>query len=856
MKKFTLIVSCAAVAQFVGQGTVALAQETSGGEKAEKPAEKAVVASSQTGGKSAVDDKAKADELAEVIVTGSIQKERRFDVSYAVNSLSQDDIKKLAPLNYADLLGQLPGIQVEATGGEEQNITRVRGIPSDDGQLVFQQDGLVLFHELNGFFFRGDSMVRNDLMTERVEVVRGGPAPIYVSQAAAVANNISRTGSDVSQGEFQTTYGTTGLYRLDAFQSGPLGGNNYYAVGGFIRRDDGARDNGFPTDQGGEIRANFKHVLDNGSVLVSGTYHDDHNVFYLPIPVADPRNPNVSLNPYIDYFTGTLNSSAFRDVNIKYDDGAGVLQSLHRDLANGRHLQFGNVGLQYEQDVDGWQVSVKTGLTKGQVDFDALYSTTNPVDANSFAAGYLAAAQAAFGTSANPVTRLGYAMAGTNGTQVYDPYTASGLVMSAQYRAVGSQFYSGQADISASRKFETSFGTHDIKTGFYGSAYGETLNLIFQDYLMQVHSQPRTLDLVAYAGNGSVLGYVTDKGVLRYATTLVNGDTDATVFAAYADDTWEIMPDLRLDGGVRYERDAFNGYSLLTGTKNLGDPTTLADDATSAYTGATQGSTIHTNVFDWTVGLNYDFNRHFGTYVRASVADIPPSATVATQVNPSIVKSKTDQYEVGFKSSFGASYLYLTGFYLKFNPLDASFAAFNPQTGRNDQTLSFVGNASVKGVEADGALKIIPGFTLAASLTYQDPRYASLVNDAGADPGAVNGNQIIREPKIFGNIRPSFDFNLGTTNVDLFGRYNYTGLRYVDLFNQTALPAYHTLGAGVTLTHESWQYQIVGDNITNEHGLTEGNPRTDQLSGQGSQNAIYGRPLFGRSFRFMVSKKW
>ncbi|MFX6834677.1 hypothetical protein ABTH32_19995, partial [Acinetobacter baumannii] len=89
-----------------------------------------------------------------------------------------------------------------------------------------------------------------DLMTERVEVVRGGPAPIYGIQAAAIANNITVSGSDVPHGRVQVTIGDTGLYRLDAMQSGKLGARTYFAVGGFIRQDDGARPDGFPNDKG------------------------------------------------------------------------------------------------------------------------------------------------------------------------------------------------------------------------------------------------------------------------------------------------------------------------------------------------------------------------------------------------------------------------------------------------------------------------------------------------------------------------------------------------------------------------------------------------------------------------------
>ena len=113
-------------------------------------------------------------------------------------------------------------------------------------------------------------------------------------------------------------------------------------------------------------------------------------------------NPSVSLDKYIDYHTGTMNSPSLRNVNIKYRDGAGVTQGLTRDLADGRHMRFFNAGLQYEGDFDGWLVSAKGGFTKGKSSFDAFYSTTNPVDGNAFIASNLAAAQTAPGQARRP----------------------------------------------------------------------------------------------------------------------------------------------------------------------------------------------------------------------------------------------------------------------------------------------------------------------------------------------------------------------------------------------------------------------------------------------------------------------
>ena len=77
-------------------------------------------------------DPAQAEPVAgtDIIVTGSAREQRRFDVSYAVNSLSNADIQKLAPLNFADLLGK--GSEGEGGGegreGEALHRSSSRGV--------------------------------------------------------------------------------------------------------------------------------------------------------------------------------------------------------------------------------------------------------------------------------------------------------------------------------------------------------------------------------------------------------------------------------------------------------------------------------------------------------------------------------------------------------------------------------------------------------------------------------------------------------------------------------------------------------------------------------------------------------
>ncbi|MCJ1961403.1 TonB-dependent receptor domain-containing protein [Novosphingobium mangrovi (ex Hu et al. 2023)] len=552
--------------------------------------------------------------------------------------------------------------------------------------------------------------------------------------AAAIANVITRTGSATPEGEAQVTLGTTGLYRLDAFQSGPLSEDTYYAIGGSLRQNEGYRDSGFPADKGGQVRANIVHDFDNGSIKVSGQYTNDHNIFYLSIPTADPNDPARSLDRYLDYFTGTLDTDQLRAVNIRYRDGAGQTQVQTGDLANGRHIRFGNIGVDYEGDLGEWHVSAKAGYTQGKNHFDALYSTSNPVDANAFASRYLDAAQGAFGAG---VTGLGYALAGTGGQTTYDPYADSGLVVSAQYRSIVSKFYSGQGDLSVTRPFDTSIGRHDVKLGAYGALYGASTFAAYQNYLLQVAGNPNVLDLAAYGAGGSVQGYVTNNGALQEAASLNGGNYDGQVVALYASDSWDLTDRLRIDMGLRHEWYSYDGYYRVTQVADLGDATTLADDATRAFTGAIVTSSPKVRATNWTVGVNYDLTDNFGVYGRASQLEVPANASVTTNASGSLASTKARLFEAGIKAGFGRSYLYVTGFYTKFDPLNASFTAFYPTTGRSDQTVSFVGTAENKGIEADGALHVAGPFSVSGSLTVQDPKYLDFANTAGADATAM-----------------------------------------------------------------------------------------------------------------------
>jgi outer membrane receptor protein involved in Fe transport len=784
-----------------------------------------------------------------VVVTGTSVARRKFDTSYAVSNISAADIQKMGTVNTADLLGQIPGVQAEATGGETQNIYRVRGIPNEGNFYAFQEDGMLVYGENEGFFFKGDVLIRPDLMTAGVEVVRGGPAPIFADNAAAIFNLITRQGSDVAEQGLRLTLGDTGMARFDGYRSGKLADRTYYAFGGFYRQHQGYRDNGFPSDTGGQLRLNIRRTFDNGDLKFFAKVLDDKNVFLLPIPVADPRNPSVSLNPYIDYFKGTLNTPSLRNAQFNYPSVGGAANSTEgRDLANGRHLRYFNTGADLNLNLNGWQFNDKLRLTQGKLDFDALYSTVNPADGNAFAGTFLTAARTAFGAG---VSRLGYTYAGQ--TVAYDPYSASGLVAQAGYRAVKDDFRSMSNDLRVTRDFQL-LGEHRATGGLLLSRYKASVDARYQDYLLELAGKPRTLDLVAYDASGAVLGRVTDKGVLRYASTLIGGDSTVTQTSVYLADAWKLTDQTTLDFGARRSAYKGDGFSRNTARYNMGNATTLADDSALGYTGVNTPRAIDGSNTSWTVGVNQELTRTTGVYARASMAyRLPGESNLYTLGAP--ITTKAQQFEAGLKYSTKALSAFITVFQSEFKPFSTTVNETDPTTGTiTNQT--FVGNVKSPGVEVEFSWRPVRSFSLDGSATYSDPKSGNMVSTSGNVSLTTEGKLPIRQPKIWGNVRPTVYFNVADWQASAYARYNFTGKRYVDLQNRTALPAYNTLALGLTASKDDYTLQLMVDNATNAKGLTEGNPRADAVAGQGAADAIYGRPLYGRNTRLSLTKEW
>ncbi|HEY5760319.1 MAG TPA: TonB-dependent receptor [Steroidobacter sp.] len=769
-------------------------------------------------------EQAPADSLfgvEEVIVTGTAVPERtKFDSSVAISTFNAEDIAQQAPASSADLISAVPGFWVESTAGTTQGNVFARGIIQDGGYryVGLMEDGIPIYPVFELSFYNPDQFVRVDDTIERVEALRGGTAPIFTAGAVGgTVNFVTQSAKDSARGSMKLGFSDYGMYRADVAWSAPLGDDWGIALGGYYRTSDGVRDPGYTADEGGQFRVKLGRKFDNGSIEFFGKYIDDRSLFVVPIPLtgnpSDPRGVNGA-----DAGTYSLHSEDLARAGLPVTAAEVGLRG--SNLEDGIHPQLATIGGKLN-----WQFSDTVSLTNllrytdGEVRFDGIFPDAAPVTGATFAA--------ARGVAAN------YSVISSGAS-----YAANQLVQNHGHWVVNKEYDAIQDDL----RLNLNLDTHAVTFGLYVADYSmkdawSLGNLI----LMDVSDQPRRLALP---------GVTDPNGFTKYSTFNLLTDYDAMAYSLYAADEWQVTDALRFDFGVRYDTQDIEG-TIRAGSQDAapgvpndldGNPATTYDRSVSLI-GANR-STVDED-FDntgFSIGFNYELTpRHalYGHYTDS--AKLPHFDDVRNGV---LVKDQVTNIELGYKASIDTLVVFATLFQTEFDNVPFQDIL------SNGQTIVRRAETRTRGIELEGEFQPIDALGIRFSITQQDPTYEGFT---GARAGNT-GNVIRRIPKTMARITPTYTFMDGAARV--YFTYTYAGKRFANDENTIVLPKYNKLDAGVMLdVGGNWTIQVTGDNLTDEVGLTEGNPRTDVGSG-GIGNIYMVRPLFGRSFMGSVTYRW
>lgn len=359
-----------------------------------------VFAQSSAVDKKVADEKGKG-EKDEIVVTGGVQKMRKVDTTFTIDTIDQKEIQRLAPISTADLLNNIPGFFAEgSTAGERSNNLTVRGLPSSGFRYApLLVDGMPVFQDSDVPFANSDVFFSSDLMTDRVEAIKGGPGgTLYSNGLGGVVNFITKTGGDHFEGGYKLELANYGFIRNDLYISGPITDNLHFALGGFYRTSDGLRTTGYTADKGGQIRGNLTYKSDDGKTNfgIYATVLNDRTAVYNNLPVEIPgfNTPGTAAKPIL------VNSSTVTPIGINFQNGT-LLSPSNRyvtqignngqittaDLADGIHPDFTTLAAKLSKELDsGWKFDFEANYVDGSSGFNALFAGNDAAPASTFLA--------------------------------------------------------------------------------------------------------------------------------------------------------------------------------------------------------------------------------------------------------------------------------------------------------------------------------------------------------------------------------------------------------------------------------------------------------------------------------------
>ena len=728
----------------------------------------------------------------DIIVTGRAAGNgiNKLEAGYSVTTLSADDIKLQAPKSSGDVLKSIPGVWVESSGGVGTSNIFVRGIPStgDAPFVTMQFNGVPVYGSSSLSFMDQTGIVRLDETVAGIEGVNGGPASLYSDGQPGLTTNLRlREGHDQTQGSIGASITDYSAWRVDGWLSGKLADDLYYMVGGYVSRGDTVRSAGFNTERGQQITANITKRFSRGKFNIFARYTDDHGEWFLPFAA------NV---PGIDRGTYNQLNKYTRYATIISPGSAGSGATERVDLADGRGWKGVVTGASLDYDFGGGiSFTDRFGFTSGTLRTTGLV----PQGAGAITVATALATQ----TDPDPAKRDAF----VGQTQVHTINTGQTLAPTDYVQSFGSWWVDKKLqNVSNEAVVNIKTGPNTLNLGYYFSHFtSDDAWSLGNNRWMQVGGSGDLVDL----DNKALSAFaISDRG-------------SATVNAIYVSDSFNITDALRLDAGIRHQ---WTDIDFHIAGNGLPDSAKISREATP-----------------WTVGLNYRATRNFDVYARISQGYHSPSFDdVRSQLGntgPRLdLNWKVRSYEGGVKYRGGGFEAAVTGFY------DKVIGAVYNDVGVPPQ----IAGSKTKGIEFDASYHSASGFGFIGNAVLEDAK-----TDTPNIPD-FDGKKAQRIPSYQVRFTPTYTARFSDkSDIIFYGTYEAIGKRYSDLANTQLLPAYATLSAGLRAKVGGYMLQIAGDNLTNSHGLTEGNPRFTSSDPTAALPDV--RPIFGRSYRVSVS---
>lgn len=771
---------------------------------------------------------------SDMVTTGVARGRDRLDSATSTSSIREGEINKIAPRSMAELFRNIPGIRVEASGGENFNNYTVRGLPLVGGgakYIQIQEDGLPVMEFGDFQAITPDLLTRIDLNLGQVESIRGGSSSTFASNApGGVINLISKTG-EVEGGSVMATVGLDyETYRTDFDYGGRLSDTWRFHIGGFYRSGEGGRATGRNSYDGGQVKLNLTKQFDGGFIRFYGKYLDD-------------RSPSYRYSPIL--ISGTNASPVFKDLPGYSASGDSVMSpyintiiglnpngNLERET-QGNRIRSAAAGLEAQFEISDFNITERFRFTKTSGTANSQF----PVFA-----GPTAVATAAFGI---PGASLTYATGPRSGQAVTAPYLAVVAAVRNRLNDVGS--YTN--DLRISRVWKVGDGNLTTTAGLYKARQSLDVYL-FGDTQIQ--------DIVGDGGsslvNATIGGVpVTTAGNLLFSLPGNSGsqnnlDVDYDIVAPYGSFNYHEGA-IAVGGSLRYDFGKVNGtIANSVGTADLrsfdvnGDGVISPAERSVAFIPSTRVYPVNYDYgyLSYSVGVNFRVSEPFAIFARYSrgaragadkLLFTPAiSTTDGSLVSKPAGHDPVRQAEVGLKFRRDGLSVNITGFYAT---VDETNSQINQDAAGNSRLQSVSRSYKAYGAEFEASLRRGP-FSLTAGATLAKAEITA------AETPAIVGNTPRHQPTLLFQVTPQYDVDRFTIGANIVG----TTSSYAQDVNQLRLPGYTTVGAFLQYRPvDRVELSLNASNLFDTRAITETLGASVPATGVGLAQTLYGRTV-------------
>jgi len=274
-------------------------------------------------------------------------------------------------------------------------------------------------------------------------------------------------------------------------------------------------------------------------------------------------------------------------------------------------------------------------------------------------------------------------------------------------------------------------------------------------------------------------------------------DIDET-WAGFAQIQYEITPELSVEGNIRYDSDRLKQTS--------------ADGSTRR---AKFGKWQPKGTITYKPSQDLTFYGSVGQGFRSGTFN----ASTASFGDPIVRPESATTYEIGAKTRLLDRKLTINAALYQTDLKNGQFNLFDA-VGATNVRIN-IDKTRIRGFEIEGALRVVKGFGVNASLGYTDPKVKSFTPPAGY-PGtgaSYIGNRPPRVAKLTANFGLDFDFPI-SDRLNIFFRpdYRYIGSYYWNLENSYKRPAYNLMNirAGIRDADDRWALTGFVKNALNE----------------------------------------